>query len=350
MSRNAVWSFFGASMLAIAAWGQSITGSITGVVRDPSGAAVAGAEVRLTNAGTGITQRTTSSDTGDYRFLLLPSGSYRIEVARSGFKTFRRDGIIVEVDRSLAVPVTLEIGEVTETVEVVAGTPLLEPNTSSLGTVMDQRKVEDLPLNGRNPMGLANLIPTVRGIGYFGGQLLSTWRMGQVTIAGGGPLANGFMIDGIANEKMTDFSAMTFLSVDATQEFKVLTNAMSAAARSLRWTAIAAHSERAHGGWGGAGGDRSSHHRVWLHSKPCGGSGRESHSPGQSVGIGVAVCALPAPPRFVFRPGALAGRLSAGVRRMGSAGSGSVPASFRLPLNFGDRLRNPEILHGRHLA
>lgn len=228
MSRNTLCFFFGAFLFAVAASGQSITGSVTGVVRDPSGAAVAGAEVRLTNVGTGITQRTTSDETGGYRFLLLPSGSYRIEVSRSGFKTFRRDGIIVEVDRSLAVPVTLEIGEVTETVEVVAGTPLLEPNTSSLGTVMDQRKVEDLPLNGRNPMGLANLIPTVRGIGYFGGQLLSTWRMGQVTIAGGGPLANGFMIDGIANEKMTDFSAMTFLSVDATQEFKVLTNAMSA--------------------------------------------------------------------------------------------------------------------------
>lgn len=211
-----------------AAWAQSITGSVTGEVRDPSGAAVAGAEVRLTNNGTGVSQRTTSDEAGLFRFLLLPPGNYRIEVSGAGFKTFRRDGLVVEVDRSLSVPVALAIGEVTETVEVVAGTPLLEPNTSSLGTVMDRRKVEDLPLNGRNPMGLANLIPTVRGIGFFGGQLLSTWRMGQVTIAGGGPLANGFMIDGIANEKMTDFSAMTFLTVDATQEFKVLTNAMSA--------------------------------------------------------------------------------------------------------------------------
>ena len=75
---------------------------------------------------------------------------------------------------------TLSVGQVTDTVEVVGGTPLLEPNTSSLGTVMDQQKIIDLPLNGRNPMGLANLIPTVRGVGYFGGQVLSTWRTAAV--------------------------------------------------------------------------------------------------------------------------------------------------------------------------
>jgi len=228
MFRSTLSLLLGACLWSAAVWAQSITGSVTGVVRDPSGAVVVGTEVRLTNTGTGVTQRTSTDGAGNFRFLLLPSGTYRIEATGAGFKTFRRDGIAVEVDRSLAVPVTLEVGQVTETIEVRGGTPLLEPNTSSLGTVMDQRKVEDLPLNGRNPMGLANLIPTVRGIGFFGGQLLSTWRMGQVTIAGGGPLANGFMIDGIANEKMTDFSAMSFLTVDATQEFKVQTNAMSA--------------------------------------------------------------------------------------------------------------------------
>ena len=86
------------------------------------------------------------------------------------------------------VPVTLPIGQVSDTIEVKGGSPLLEPNTSALGTVMDAQKVVDLPLNGRNPMGLANLIPTVRGIGYFGGQVLSSWRLAAVTIGGGQPL------------------------------------------------------------------------------------------------------------------------------------------------------------------
>jgi len=216
------------AMPACPLWAQAVTGSVTGTVSDASGAVIVGAEVRLINTGTGVVQKTATDRTGSFRFLLLPSGAYALEASSPGFKTFRRDGIIVEVDRSMAVPIQLAVGQVTETVEVVGGTPLLEPNTSALGTVMDRRKVEDLPLNGRNPMGLANLIPTVRGVGYFGGQILSTWRMGQLTVAGGGPLSNAFLIDGIANEKLTDYSAMAFLTVDATQEFKVQTNAMSA--------------------------------------------------------------------------------------------------------------------------
>jgi hypothetical protein len=107
------------------------------------------------------------------------------------------------------VPITLEIGQVSDTVEVHGGTPLLDPNTSTLGTALDTRSVNDLPLNGRNPLGLVNTIPTVRGIGYFGGAVVSTWRMGQVTIGGGSPMGNGFLIDGISNEKMTDYSGLS---------------------------------------------------------------------------------------------------------------------------------------------
>src|SRR5437016_4131556 len=207
---------------------QQITGSITGTVADPSGAAVAGAAVRLTNMGTGAVQASSSNSTGDFRFLLLPPGNYTLEATVAGFKTFRQERIIVEVDRSVAVPVSLQLGQVGDTVEVIGGATLLDPNTSSLGTVMDEKKVVDLPLNGRNPMGLANLIPTVKGIGYFGGQVLSSWRLAAVGIGGGQPLSNGFLVDGIANDKMVDSGPMTFLTVDSTEEFKVQTNGMSA--------------------------------------------------------------------------------------------------------------------------
>jgi hypothetical protein len=217
-----------AAALAAPVFAQQTTGAVTGSATDSSNAVIAGAEVSLTNTGTGSVSRTNSNQEGNFQFLLVPPGVYSVKVEAKGFKSFRREGIIVEAGRSLAVSVVLEVGSITETVEVKAGTPLLEPNSFSLGTVMDTKKVEDLPLNGRNPLGLANLIPTVQGIGYFGGELLSTWRMGQVTIAGGTPLNNAFLIDGIANEKMTDYSAMAFLSVDNTQEFKVITNNMSA--------------------------------------------------------------------------------------------------------------------------
>ena len=217
-----------AGLAALPAYPQQVNGTITGSVTDQSGAAIPGVQVRLSNIETGIQRMSSSGADGNYRFLVIPPGKYSVDVSHQGFKAVRRDGIIVEADRSLAVPIRLEVGAVTEVVEVKAGTPLLEPNTSSLGTVMDQRKVEELPLNGRNPLGLANLIPTVRGIGYFGGQVLSSWRLAAVSIGGGPPLSNGFLVDGIASEKVTVAGTQTFLSIDSTQEFKVLTNAISA--------------------------------------------------------------------------------------------------------------------------
>ncbi len=216
------------AILAATAYGQMITGAVTGTVRDTSGAVVPGVEIKLANVDTGVIRTAVSNRLGSFQFLLVPLGKYRLEASLVGFKTFRRDGIIVEADRSLGVPIQMQVGEISETVEVVAGTPLLDPVTSSLGSVMEEQKIESLPLFGRNPMGLANLVPTVRGIGFFGGPILSTWRLAAVSIGGGDPLANSTLVDGIANEKMTDSGAMIVPTVEGTREFKVITNAMSA--------------------------------------------------------------------------------------------------------------------------
>lgn len=228
--RPSVWAVFSFCLLFHpSALAQATSGSVTGSVQDTSGAAIVGASLKLINTGTSKAQTTTSDSSGDFQFLLTPPGIYVLEASHPGFRTFRREEVVVEADRSLSIPVTLAVGQVTDTIEVAGGTVLLEPNTSSLGTVMDRQKVEDLPLNGRNPMGLANLIPTVRGVGYFGGQVLSTWRTAAVNISGGQPILNSFLIDGTANDKIGDAAgAFSYLTVDATQEFKVLTNAMSA--------------------------------------------------------------------------------------------------------------------------
>ena len=232
VDRSGFWRLM---LLLLAAWGstvyaQQITGSITGSVVDSSGAAVVGASVKLTNTGTAFVQTTATDASGNFQFLLLQPGTYLIEGSNPGFKTFRRDGIIVEADRSLGVPVTLDVGQTSETVEVVGGTPLLEPNTSEVATTVDSQKVMDLPLNARNPMGLANLIPTVKGIGYFGNQILTSWRVGSINIGGGQALTSSFLLDGVANDKMGDASgANTFLTTDSTGEFKIITNNMSAA-------------------------------------------------------------------------------------------------------------------------
>jgi hypothetical protein len=147
-----LWLFTTFMLLALTgatALAQVTGGTVTGSITDSSGSMVGRAGVRLINNGTGVVNRTASDEIGNFKFLLLPVGTYSLEVTSSGFKTFRRDGIIVETDRSLAVPVALEVGTVSETVVVSAGTPLLDPNTSSLGTIMDLKKVQDLPLNGR---------------------------------------------------------------------------------------------------------------------------------------------------------------------------------------------------------
>jgi hypothetical protein len=99
-----------------------------------------------------------------------------------------------------------------------------------VGTTVDSQKVMDLPLNARNPMGLANLIPTVKGVGYFGNQILTSWRIGSINMGGGQALTSAFLLDGVANDKMGDASgANTFLTTDSTGEFKIITNDMSAA-------------------------------------------------------------------------------------------------------------------------
>ena len=228
MHRSFLKAALAVCSLVSAALAQQVNGTITGTVSDSTGAAVPAVELRLTNPQTGQVRTANSDQDGNFRFLVLQPGVYTLDVSQMGFKAVRREGIVVEADRSLAVPVQLEVGAVSEVVEVKGGAPLLEPNTSSLGTVMDTRKVEELPLNGRNPLGLANLIPTVRGIGFFGGQVLSSWRLAAISIGGGPPLANGFLVDGIASEKLSIAGTQTFLSIDSTQEFKVLTNAMSA--------------------------------------------------------------------------------------------------------------------------
>ncbi|MCU1329651.1 MAG: Cna B-type protein, partial [Bryobacterales bacterium] len=224
-----VFIIFLAACLSSLLHAQQITGSITGSVLDPSGAGIPGIPVRLTNTGTGSTAVATVDTSSNFQFLLLPPGTYLIEVSNPGFKTFRRDGIVVTADRSIAIPVTLTVGATSETVEVVASTPLLDPNSSEVGTTIDSQKMVDLPLNSRNPMGLANLIPTVKGIGYFGGQVLTSWRVGAVTIGGGQPMTSAFLMDGVANDKMGDAAGpSTFLTTDSTQEFKVITNSASA--------------------------------------------------------------------------------------------------------------------------
>jgi len=140
---------------------QSTYGAIVGSVTDSSGAAITDANVTLTNVGTSEKRSQSSGSDGLFTFVNLFPGQYRIDVEKPGFKHFARTGITVEVQQSTRIDAALQVGEVSQVVEVTAETPLLQSETSSLGTVVDAREANELPLNGRNIYNLATITPSV---------------------------------------------------------------------------------------------------------------------------------------------------------------------------------------------
>src|SRR5713226_6578425 len=141
--------------------GQSTYGSITGSVTDPSGAAITDARVTLTNLGTAEKRTQPTGTDGLYSFVNLIPGNYRIEAEKAGFKRVTQEPVVVQVQQNSKIDLALPIGQATETVEVTSETPLLQSETSSLGQVVEQRKANELPLNGRNIYSLAAIAPSV---------------------------------------------------------------------------------------------------------------------------------------------------------------------------------------------
>lgn len=141
--------------------GQSTYGAITGSVADPSGAAIADARITLTNLGTAEKRVQPTGADGLYSFVNLIPGSYRLEVEKQGFKRVTQEPVVVQVQQSSKIDISMPIGQATETVEVTSETPLLQSETSSLGQVVEQRKANELPLNGRNIYSLAAIAPSV---------------------------------------------------------------------------------------------------------------------------------------------------------------------------------------------
>jgi hypothetical protein len=169
---------------------QSTYGTVDGTVLDPSGATVAGAEVTLTNTGTGEKHSQPTGNEGAYQFVNVIPGPYRLDVDKAGFKHYKHDNVVVQVQQDTHVDANLTVGQQSETVEVTAETTLLQAETSSLGQVVDQRKADELPLNGRNIFNLIIISPAAVAQGGSGsspvGQNPFSWGNYQV----GGSFAN----------------------------------------------------------------------------------------------------------------------------------------------------------------
>lgn len=156
-----VLCLFSASVFSPSLSGQTTYGTVTGTITDPTAAAVGGAQVTLTNVGTTEKRVQSTGSDGLYSFVNLIPGKYRIDVEKSGFKRTSNPEVIVEVGQTARIDIVLQVGEVTQSVEVTGATPLLQPETSSLGQVVEQRKANELPLNGRNVFNLISLAPSV---------------------------------------------------------------------------------------------------------------------------------------------------------------------------------------------
>ncbi len=132
-------------------------GTIAGTVRDPSGAATPNVGITVTNVATGVEYKTQTNDSGEFVAPNLIPGDYSITATLTGFKTLQRKGIVLQVNGRSAVELTLEVGEVTQEVEVTAAAPLLQSESSALGNVISRRDISELPLNGRSVFNLAPL-------------------------------------------------------------------------------------------------------------------------------------------------------------------------------------------------
>ncbi len=204
------------------------TAQISGRVTDSSQSIIVGATVSVTNTETGVRREIVTNTDGYFTASLLARGNYRIEVRQSGFKSAIRDGLALDEGGALRTDFALEIGQVSESVEVSGAAPLLETERPTLSTVITNQKIIDLPTAGRNPLQFALLVPGVRAVGLFGDLPVSAFDGSRASIGGGNPSGNNYMVDGIAAENFTSGGLQTPLSVDATEEFRLIVRNPSA--------------------------------------------------------------------------------------------------------------------------
>lgn len=215
-------------LLALVSAGFAQTsGEITGVVTDNSGAAIVGATVSVTSVATGAVRRATTNNDGIYTFPSLLPGDYEMRVEQQGFKTALRGNVQLQVQQTARIDITMEVGSVGETVTVTGGVPLLATESVAVGTVIENKRIVDLPLNGRNFLQLVATAPNVsfgfQNAGQAGSRQGGIRSEQNISVAGQRSYFNRFTIDGVENTDVNFNTPVMLPSIDALQEFKVLT-------------------------------------------------------------------------------------------------------------------------------
>ncbi|MBS1850315.1 MAG: TonB-dependent receptor [Acidobacteria bacterium] len=209
------------------AYAQNVTGSIVGTLTDTSGAVLSGAAITVTNSQTQFTRTVTTGTNGDYVVTPLAPGEYIVRASATGFRTREHEKINLEVNQSIRVDFHLDVGSISETVKVTGGVPIVESQSSTIGTVIENKQVVEMPLNGREYTQLILLTP--------GAVPAQTGQLGSFSVGGIAPSVNGqrsqsnnYTLDGIENNE-TYFNGFAMApSVDAINEFKIQSNITSA--------------------------------------------------------------------------------------------------------------------------
>jgi Carboxypeptidase regulatory-like domain len=186
---------------AACCWAQ-FNGNLSGAIQDPSGLAISGASIKLTNVATKVTTSVTSDSQGNFRFVSLAPGSYEIEASASGFSTVRVP-FTLDTDQTLNVPIRMQVKSVAASIEVTAEAPVLNTSDSRTQMTLENQAVENLPLQGRNMISLVTLAPGVTGLGLVGGSPgsaadnYSTETQVDASANGRGSVGNMYVVDGM---------------------------------------------------------------------------------------------------------------------------------------------------------
>src|SRR5215831_13437977 len=229
-------TFLVIALIASISHAQTTPGTFLGFVTDANGAVLGGAKVTAINEATGLTRSVTTNSSGEYVVSLLPVGRYTLKFEAQNFKQRAVKGLVLELDQKAKIDASLEIGQITEVVssEDNSGALLTRTETAEAGTVIQNKRIVDLPLNGRQFLQLAQLTPgvAVNAPGGFGQQLAGVSGP-RITVVGARESDNYFTVDGVVFTDPFYNTLSAPLSVDAIQEFKVQSNLYSAESGTL---------------------------------------------------------------------------------------------------------------------
>src|SRR5215831_7141466 len=227
MSKRCIWSVLCMLVLSVLPAVAQTQAGISGVIHDPTGAVIPGVTVTVTNPATNFVRMAISNESGVYNFPVLQPGRYNIKVELPGFRTIEQKNVELQVQQSARIDFTLQVGEVSQTVEVESAAALIATENATVGTVIENKRIVEMPLNGRNFLQLASLSPNV-SYGFTDSGIAGTRQGGSraqqnISVSGQRSEFNHFTLDGVENTDV-NFNTYVFLpSIDALQEFKVQT-------------------------------------------------------------------------------------------------------------------------------